>query len=365
MRAKTRLLGIAITLVCLGLAFYGVDFRALLGALATANYLLVLPALSLWLVGYVTRTLRWRTILAGAGGTSGSAVDLFGVLMIGFATNNLLPARLGELARAYLLRRRTGLRKTFVLASIFLERVFDGLALVAVILLLSLMVKPPAWEREADIAANVQLIEVVATVTFVGVAAAIGVLLYRHELAMRAFGYLARALPTRLNRFATAAFASFVNGLGSMRRPAVVLGTALLSLAVWAVEWSAYLMVASAFDLGLATPQLAAACALLLVVVNLGIMLPAAPGYVGTFQFFAVSALAVWGVPREAALAVAIVAHLAQYVLVTVIGLAFFGREHVSLRSVVAASREPGDGEADGTGDGDGGSKVAVSEVRS
>ena len=60
--------------------------------------------------------------------------------MVGFATNNLLPARLGELARAYLLRRRTGLRKTFVLASIFLERVFDGLALVALILVLSMLV---------------------------------------------------------------------------------------------------------------------------------------------------------------------------------------------------------------------------------
>ena len=355
MRGKTRLLGIAITLVCLGLAFYGVDFNALLGALATANYILILPAISLWLVGYVTRTLRWRTILAGAGGRADSVLELFGVLMIGFATNNLLPARLGELARAYMLRRRTGLRKTFVLASIFLERVFDGLALVTVIFLLSLLVKPPAWEREADIAANVQLIELVATVTFVGVAAAIGVLLYRHELATRAFGFVARALPARLNRFAVGAFAAFVNGLSSMRRPGVVLGTALLSVAVWAIEWSAYVVIASAFDLGLPTPQLAAACALLLVVVNLGIMLPAAPGYVGTFQFFAVSALAVWGVPREPALAVAIVAHLAQYVLVTAVGLMFFGREHVSLRTVAAASRDSGDDDGE----------VAVGEVRS
>ena len=87
-----------------------------------------------------------------------------------------------------------------------------------------------------------------------------------------------------------------------------------MSLGVWAIEWAAYFFVASAFSLGLTTVQLAAACAFLLVVVNLGIMLPAAPGYVGTFQLFAVSALAVWGVPREPALAVAIVAHLAQYV---------------------------------------------------
>lgn len=340
---RTRLIGIAITLVCLGLAFYRVNLDELLGALASADYALVAPAVVLWLIGYVARTLRWRTILAGA--SPGSLFELFGVLMVGFATNNLLPARLGELARAYLLRRRTGLRKTFVLASIFLERVFDGLALVAVIVVLSALVDLPGWGHE---------VEVVATILFVGVAFGVSMLLYRHELAARIVAVVARPLPGRVAMFAVGAFGSFVHGLSSMRRPGVVAGTSLLSVVVWAIEWTAYYSVASAFNLGLSPVQLMAACAFLLVVVNLGIMLPAAPGYVGTFQFFAVSALAVWGVPREQALAVAIVAHLAQYVLVTAIGLAFFGREHISLRTFAAGSRESDDTDT----------AVAVSEVR-
>jgi uncharacterized protein (TIRG00374 family) len=169
--------------------------------------------------------------------------------------------------------------------------------------------------------------------------------------------FVARPLPKRIGTFAVGAFAAFVHGLSSMRNPGVVLGASLLSIVVWAIEWSAYFMVASAFSLGLSTVQLAAACAFMLVVVNLGIMLPAAPGYVGTFQFFAVAALAVWGVPREPALAVAIVAHLAQYVLVTGIGLAFFGREHVSLRTMSAATRDSGDTDVD--------ADAVVSEVRS
>ncbi len=344
MRGKTRLLGIAITLLCLGLAFYRVNVEELMGALAGADYTLVAPAVVLWLVGYVARTLRWRTILAGS--AVGSLFELFGVLMVGFATNNLLPARLGELARAYLLRRRTGLRKTFVLASIFLERVFDGLALVAVIVVLSALVELPGWGHE---------VEAVAAILFVGVAFCVTMLLYRHELAARVVAYVARPFPGRIATFAVGAFGAFVHGLSSMRSPGVVAGTSLLSVVVWAIEWAAYVCVASAFNLGLTPVQLAAACAFLLVVVNLGIMLPAAPGYVGTFQFFAVSALAVWGVPREPALAVAIVAHLAQYVLVTGIGLAFFGREHVSLRAMSAATSEGGDPDPD----------VAVSEVRS
>jgi uncharacterized protein (TIRG00374 family) len=343
MSGKARLLGIAITLVCLGLAFYRVNLDELLRALAGADYALVAPAIVLWLIGYVARTIRWRTILSQS--PVGSMFELFGVLMVGFATNNLLPARLGELARAYLLRRRTGLRKTFVLASIFLERVFDGLALVAVIAILSAMVELPGWGRE---------VEAAAAALFVGVAICLGILLYRHELAARFVAFVARPLPTRIGKFAIGAFGAFVNGLGSMRSPGVVAGTSALSLVVWGIEWAAYMLVASAFSLGLSTVQLAAACAFLLVVVNLGIMIPAAPGYVGTFQFFAVAALGVWGVPPEKALAVAIVAHLAQYVLVTAIGLAFFGREHISLRTMATVARESSDADAD----------VAISEVR-
>jgi uncharacterized protein (TIRG00374 family) len=346
MRGKTRLLGIAITLVCLVLAFYRVDVGALIGALAGADYALVAPAVVLWLIGYVARTVRWRTILTGA--TAGPLFELFGVLMVGFATNNLLPARLGELARAYLLRRRTGLRKTFVLASIFLERVFDGLALVVVIVLLSALVDLPGWGRE---------VEVGAAILFVGVAVGVSLVLYRHELAARIVAFVVRPLPGRIRAFAEGAFGAFVHGLSSMRRPGVVAGTSLLSVVVWATEWAAYVTVASAFNLGLTTAQLMAACAFLLVVVNLGIMLPAAPGYVGTFQFFAVSALAVWGVPREQALAVAIVAHLVQYVLVTGIGLAFFGHEHVSLRTVAASTSEDDESER--------ATEVVVGEVRS
>lgn len=329
-----KIVGVVITLICLVLAFRQVNFQELVGALAGADYRLIVPATLLWLIGYCARTLRWRALLAGT--KVGPLLELFGVLMVGFATNNLLPARLGELARAYLLRQHTGMRKTFVLASIFLERIFDGLALVALLLILSTLVELPGWGRE---------VELVATLLFVGVALGVTLVLYRHDLVGRLIELVARPLPSRIGSFAVSAFGSFVSGLAAMRRPDVVVSSSVLSVAVWGIEWAAYVVIASAFSLGLSTVQLAAACAFLLVVVNLGIMLPAAPGYVGTFQFFAVSALAVWGVPREPALAVAIVSHLVQYVLVTAIGLAFFGREHLSLGTMAQVSRASDSGD--------------------
>src|SRR6478672_8494444 len=185
MRGKGgRIAGIVITLVCLGLAFYQVNLQELGGALAGADYRLIVPAMALWLVGYCARTLRWRALLAGS--KVGPILELFGVLMVGFATNNLLPARLGELARAYLLRQHTGLRKTFVLGSIFLERIFDGLALVAVLLVLSSLVDLPGWGRE---------VELVATALFVGVALAVTLLLFRDDLIARLVTLVARPFP--------------------------------------------------------------------------------------------------------------------------------------------------------------------------
>jgi len=328
---RSKLLGVLITLLCLGLTFYPVDLGGLYGALAAANYLLVLPAAACWLVGYLVRTVRWREILAESARCRFAV--LFGILMAGFATNNLLPARLGEFTRAYLLQRRVGVRKTFLLASIFLERVFDGLILVALLSLLSLNIDLPGWGRE---------VELLAAGMFLGIAAGVVLLLAQRDLAERLVLILLRPFPTRLSHWTTNAFRAFLLGLATMRRPRVLLRTAALSVAVWSLEWSSYYILSSAFPLGLDDATRAKACALLLVLVNLGIMLPSSPGYVGTFQFFAVAALAVFGVEREVALALAIVAHLSQYLLVTLIGVAYFGREHVSLRSLSAdAAREP------------------------
>ncbi len=317
-----------ITAVCLGLAFWKVDVGGLMGALAAANYWYVVPALLCWLVGYVLRTVRWQVILAEA--ATCRFETLFGVLMIGFATNNLLPARLGEVARAFLLNRHTSVRKTYLLASIFLERMFDGLILAALLSGLSFVVELPGWGQQ---------VEVFAGVAFLAVTLGVIALLTQRDLVERLLALLLRPFPDRLARWTSGAFGAFMLGLGTMRRRSVLLKTAVFTLVVWSLEWTAYFVLLAGFDTGLTTVERATACALLLAVVNLGIMLPAAPGYVGTFQLFATLALSVFAVNRETALAFAIVAHTSQYVLVTAIGLIFLNREDISL-SALTLNRE-------------------------
>lgn len=313
-------------MVCVTLAARQVDPRRLWDELLTLNPLLLVPAAACTFVGYATRTVRWRSILGQDAPCEIRA--LFSILMIGFTTNNLVPARLGELVRAFLLSRRTGVRKTFALATIFLERLFDGLALVTLLsVLAAFFIDLPGWGRE---------VELFSVLVFVGIALAIAVILVRPDVARVAFETSIRPLPNSLAGWGRGAAAAFFRGLSSMRRPTVLGQTAALSLAVWVLEWASYAILSSGFQLGLSGPDAALACAFLLVVVNLGIMIPSSPGYVGTFQFFGVEALKVFGVAPEVALAFMIVAHLSQYIVVTSIGIALILRQHLSLSGLTA-----------------------------
>ncbi|HEX3246072.1 MAG TPA: lysylphosphatidylglycerol synthase transmembrane domain-containing protein [Chloroflexota bacterium] len=321
--SRNRLIGVALTLLFLGLAFYRINLGEMLDALRTANYALLAPAALCTLAGYVLRAFRWQVILAQT--VQIRFPSLFGILMIGFATNNLVPARLGELARAYLGRHRTGVRKTFFIATIFLERVFDGLVLILILFVLSTRLSLPEWGRELQIA---------STLVFFGLAAGIAFILGRQHLAAKLLRRVAGNLPQRVGFWLSSAFEMFLMGLESMRRFQRLGAVALISCTIWLLEGLSYYLLALGFDLPVSPLRLVAAVGLLLVMVNLGIMIPSAPGYVGTFQFFAVSALAVFDVPREIGLALAVVSHLMQYVLVTVIGLYFFGRENIRLATL-------------------------------
>lgn len=317
--SRNRLIGIVGTLVFLGLAFYRVDINELAQALRSANYTALAPAAVCTLLGYVLRTVRWRQILTHS--VSVPFISLFGILMIGFATNNLVPARLGEIARAYLVRRRTGIRKTFFIATIFLERVFDGLVLILILFAFTSWHSLPEWGRE---------LQILASAVFFGFAAIIAIVLIRQDSATRVVSAMSARLPSRIGNALLSAFELFIMGLISMKRLDRVMIIALVSCTIWLLEGVSYYFLALGFDLRLSQVELIAAVALLLVMVNLGIMIPSAPGYVGTFQFFAIAALSVFQVSRETALALSVVSHLMQYALVTLVGLFFLGREQVN-----------------------------------
>ena len=319
MRAgATRFLGLALTIVFLVLALQRVDLAGFVDELKRVNYVWILPAAALTLLGYLVRTVRWRVILSGA--ARAPVKTLFPILVMGFATNNLLPGRLGEFWRAYLLGRKQNVSKTFALASVVVERVFDGLTLLALLAIVSMNIQLPGWGREVELfAAGVFFVATVFLVVLVRWPKMVQVPLY--AILGRFHGGAAEWIGVR--------FAAFVDGLAPLRSTRVLLSAAALSMLVWVCEFGSYAMLARGVNLGLPPTVAFPALGLALVTINLGIMVPSGPGYVGTQEFFGTAALGVAGANPQSALALVVVSHIVQYTLITVLGLVFFAREHL------------------------------------
>ncbi|HET6316340.1 MAG TPA: lysylphosphatidylglycerol synthase transmembrane domain-containing protein [Chloroflexota bacterium] len=328
MRLLTRLLGLALTGVFLVLALSKVDLQAFAQELRTVDYRWLIPSALLTLLGYGVRTLRWQVILSGS--AKAPFTTLFPILTKGFATNNLLPGRLGEFWRAYLFGRKQNVGKTFALASVFVERVFDGLTLILLLGVVSTAIQLPGWSRQ---------IEALAGLIFVGASAGVVLILWRPNLVERIVQTISRPLPGNWARWSNERLLAFIDGLTPLRTKRVLLTAALFSLGVWLLEGGSYLLLSRGVNLGLPAFLLLPGLGLALVVINLGIMVPSGPGYVGTQEFFGASALGAVGANPQSALALVVVSHAVQYALITGLGLLFLAREQLlprDLRPVLA-----------------------------
>jgi uncharacterized protein (TIRG00374 family) len=322
--ARVRLLGFAVTLAIVAYGLWRLDLSAVADALRQADYRVIPFSAGATLGSYLLRTARWRLILAPSQRLS--IRTLYPPLMIGFMANNLLPARMGELVRAYSLNRAAETPKTLALSTVLLERVFDGLTLVAILAALAAVGALPAGGGALAYVAGA--IFVVATI-------GAWLVITNESLALRLLRVLTAPFPDALADLAEQKAQSFTKGLQSLRRPGTLLQIAVLSVIVWSCETLSYYVLLLGFGL----PSALSAAFFMTVVVNLGIMVPSAPGYVGTFEGAGIAALAPYGMPTESALAVAIVAHGVQWLLVTGIGLALLARTGLSLRRVQAVER--------------------------
>ena len=328
LRGRSRLIGIVITVALLALLAWKIDFREFGVALANANYAWALPAILTTTTSYLLRTVRWGRIVRPIRRISFS--KLLPVLFIGFMANNLLPARMGEVVRAYALNRKTGLSKTLGLATILLERLCDGLTLVLALGVVALIFPLPPGVREVGI---------VAGLVFIGASVASVIVLARENLAVKLVNLLVQRLPRKIHARVDGKAESFLVGLGAMRHGSDLLAVAAWSLVIWSVELTTYLLVLQSVQPHLATGTPLMAAVLLMVAVNLGTLIPSTPGYIGAYQFFGVLALSAFGISTGEALAVSIVAHVAQWTTVTAFGLFFAARESIGLKSLAGTER--------------------------
>ncbi|MBI2917069.1 MAG: flippase-like domain-containing protein [Chloroflexi bacterium] len=309
-------LGLAVSLVFLGLLLYRLDLGKMLRALVQANYAYLFPALAVYFVGFYLRAVRWRLLLAPMRHVASGR--LFPVLTIGYMANNILPLRLGELVRAYFLGEQERVSKAGALGTIAAERIFDGLSLLLFLVVLAAVSPPAPWVRS---------IEGVMALLFGGALVVVLLALAKPHTLERLVSAFEKRLPARFHgRFAGLA-TRFLGGLESLRQPGQALKVMAVSLTIWVCESLMAYVLARSFSLGLGVaPYMMATAA-----ANLAISLPSSSGGIGPFEFFAAKSLQIFGTDPEAATAFSIALHAALLVPVTLLGLAFLWWRNLSL----------------------------------
>lgn len=317
-------LGLVISAVCLYLSLRGVDWRAVGEALSKAQYIYILPNGALIIASMWLRAVRWR-YMTDAVKPGISHHSLFASTMIGFMVNNVLPLRLGELARPFSLSHKEGLSRSAAFATIVVERVFDALSLLLVSGLL-LLLAPVLIDGEPRL---VQAAYLALTLHVVALGSLV-LLKVKTEASLRFLRRMCGLFPDRVGEGLVELATQFTKGLGVLQNARSLIAVVGWSLAVWAVVGFSNYFIFLAFDLSV--PWYAPY--VVLVIVSLGVMLPSAPGFVGTFQYFTVAALKIFGIPASVGLSFSLVLHAGNYVPVTLLGLYYLRREHFSLKQL-------------------------------
>ena len=314
------------SLFFVALIVYKIDFEKTKEALETADYIYIPLAILLSILTNIIRTYRWKFIINPI--KKISILSLFSGVAVGYMANNLLPARFGEFIRAYIMGKKEDISKSSTLATILVERIFDGLALLFFLVIISLLFSLPLWIKQAGIAAGTFFILLSAFLILLMVKKTTGIRLVKkviHLFSPR----LAEKIGDLLN--------NFLSGLIIVNHKKNIFWAFIFSIVVWLVEALTYYIISLSFGMNL--PVYAAL--LTVVIVNIGILIPSAPGYVGAFEFFCISALSIFAVERNIALSFAIVLHAVLFIPITVIGIFYFWKENLNFSDITNVTKLP------------------------
>jgi uncharacterized protein (TIRG00374 family) len=238
--------------------------------------------------------------------------------------NNIYPARAGEVLRAVILKRKEGVSVSASLATIIVERIFDGVVMLAFI-----FVNLPELARltgASGFVGNIQQVAIIGTGVFLG-ALAIFLLaaMFPQRMSKIGFWLIVRLVPRRLHERMLSLMNKFLDGLASLRSPFNVLMVFFTSVLIWLLETGKYWFVMHAFDFSVSF------FALMLMngIVNLATTIPSAPGYIGTFDAPGIAVLTTYGIEHSVAAGYTLVLHVALWLPITLLGAYYFAREGI------------------------------------
>ncbi len=325
-RTGQLLIGLLISAFFISKALPGLHLGQVWQAIREAQYWWILPGVAVYFLGLWARTWRWHFMLRHIKPIPLSR--LFPLVCIGYFGNNVYPFRAGEVLRSYVLRRRESVAITSSLATVIVERVFDGLVMLLFVFLALPFAPLPSFYRNLVVLLTVLL--VVATLIFVWMA-------MQPTRVARFYHWTGdRLLPRAIRARTDDLYERFMEGLHSLSSGSDVLMIFGTSVLVWLMETVKYWFVMHAFPFQVSFVVLM----LMNGLVNLATTLPSAPGYVGTFDTPGIETLAAFGVERNLAASYTFTLHAALWIPVTLVGAFYFWREHLRWDDIGAAQQQ-------------------------
>lgn len=324
MRAALRrwimlLVGIAVSAVFLYIGLRGLKLADVWSDMRGIRPGWIAVGVAVYFLAVWGRTWRWHFLLRSIKPVSLRA--LFPVVVIGYMGNNVYPFRAGEVIRAYVLRRNENVSISASLATIVIERIFDGL-----VMLVFVFVALPFADFKADWLRDIVFF---STILFWGAFLIFLIMALRPEHMRRLYNTVFdRLLPAPLSETAKRLADHFMTGLENLRRPQDLLMILVSSIFIWLTETTKYWFVMHAFDFEVSFFVLMVMTA----VVNLATTLPSSPGYVGTFDAPGIKILKAYGVQETIAASYTLVLHAALWLPITLLGFFYLYRQGLGWR---------------------------------
>jgi uncharacterized protein (TIRG00374 family) len=316
------------------LAFFIYRSRSDLGeipdAFRHANYWWVAASIPVYFAGAWFRAWRWKYLMRPLGELRVTA--LYPIVIIGFMANNLIPARAGELVRAYVVGERHHVSKMAALGTIAVDRVFDGITLLPILLIVIAVSGANFGLTAFHFNVDLRGIAIFMALLFGLGLALLVVLALSEELSRRFVALVLRFVPARFKPQARTLTESFLTGLHSFRSPTDMFLASATSVVSWLLESTMYYMVGLAFGLHLGFDVYLLICA----GANLLIAVVATQGGVGPFEFLAQQTAIYFGVEAGLATAYAVALHALVLLPVIAVGLYALWAINLSLGEVLS-----------------------------
>lgn len=306
-------IGIGISILLIWLIFRGTNWSEFLKSIQNINYYILIVAMALLVSSVWIRAIRWRILISKVGDVT--TKDLFKATMVGNMGNNILPLKMGELLRAYVISKKQNIIFSGAFSSLVVERIVDLISFILIISAVFSISPITDWTQKIGII-GFFIVICFLIVSFV---------LFKYNSKFEIW-YLEKQKQLIKKDKETIAnhFVGFCQGIQSLWQNPKPWQTIFLSLLIWAMYFLFTILSIYAFNFNLGFLDIMKMGILVLAFVTLAVIVPSSPGYVGTYHAAAIAALQIVYINVDAARAFAIMYHMAQYLPLTFIGLYYF-----------------------------------------